>query len=213
MFRLPLQEGQPEGLDACFVGIPMDVGCNYRSGARFGPRAIRNESVLIRYMNVTGAQPFDSLQVADIGDVPIIPYNLEKSHTIISEYFGKIVGAGCIPLTVGGDHSLTYPVLRALSKKHGPMGLVQIDAHPDLCESLSGERYANGTVIRRSIEDGLLDPQKIIQIGLRGSVEAGDIESQFEWAQKQVWYQRPHPSCWNSSITCFQVATFDLVER
>ena len=186
MFRLPLHDGKPEGLDACFVGIPMDTGCNYRSGARFGPRAIRNESVLIRYMNVTGALPFESLRVADIGDVPVIPYNLEKSHAVISEYFRGIVKAGCVPLTVGGDHSLTYPILRALCEKHGKVGLVQVDAHPDLYDTLSGEKYANGTVIRRAIEDGLVDPANTVQIGLRGSLEAGDLESQFEWAQKQV---------------------------
>ncbi len=200
MFRLPLCEGEPTGLDACFVGIPMDTGCNYRSGTRFGPRAIRNESVLIRYMNVTGALPFESLKVADIGDVSIIPYNLEKSHAVIVDYFGRIVGAGCVPLTVGGDHSFTYPVLKALHKKHGVMGLVQVDAHPDLRHTLSGEKLANGTVIRRALEDGLVDPKNIVQIGLRGSLEAGDLESQFEWAQKQVYTRAGTRSICNNNL-------------
>lgn len=187
LFRLPVQEGQPEGLDACFVGIPMDTGCNYRSGARHGPRAIRNESVLIRYMNDRGALPFESLQVADIGDIPIIPYNLERSMATITDYYVRIMEANCIPLAVGGDHSLSYPILRAIKKKHGAVGLVQVDAHPDLNDTLSGEKYANGTVFRRAIEDGLVDPRHMVQIGLRGSIEAGDVETQFKWAQKQVY--------------------------
>ena len=186
LFRLPIQEGSPEGLDACFVGVPSDTGSNYRPGARLGPRAIRNESVLIRYMNITGAMPFESLKVADIGDVPVIPYNLERTMLIITEYYHKIVQANCTPLTMGGDHSITYPVLRALCKKHGPLALVQIDAHPDLHDTLSGEKYASGTVMRRAIEDGLVDTQHMVQIGLRGSMEPGDMETQFEWAQKQV---------------------------
>lgn len=186
LFRLPIQEGQPEGLDACFVGIPMDTGCNYRSGARHGPRAVRHESALIRYMNITGALPFESLRVADIGDVPIIPYNLHRSMQIITEYYHKIMDANCIPLTMGGDHSLSYPVLRAICKKYGAVGLIQIDAHPDFYDTLSGEKYANGTAFRRAIEEGLVDPKHMVQVGIRGSVEQGDVEMQLEWAQKQV---------------------------
>lgn len=207
LFRLPYQEGRPEGLDACFVGIPMDAGCNYRSGARHGPRAVRNESPLIRYMGATGALPYESLQVADIGDVPIVPYNLQRSMLIITEYYERIMKANCIPLTMGGDHSLSYPILRAIQKKHGPVGLVQIDAHADFYDTLSGEKYANGTAFRRAVEDGLVDPKNIFQIGLRGSIDDGDMEMQLEWAQKQVI--PPHPPLispvvgfiWNLRIT------------
>ena len=187
LFRLPIQEGSPEGLDACFVGIPSDYGSNYRPGTRLGPRAIRNESVLIRYMNITGAMPFESLNVADIGDVPVIPYNPERTMLIITEYYHKIVQANCIPLTMGGEHCITYPILKALGKKHGPMALVQIDSHPDFHETKPGEeKYINGRdVLRRAIEDGLVDTQHMVQIGLRGSMEPGDL-AVFEWAQKQV---------------------------
>lgn len=186
LFRLPLQEARPQGLDACFVGIPMDIGANYRSGARHGPRAIRMESALIRYMNITGALPFESINVADIGDVPVIPYNLQRSMTTITDYYNGIMDANCIPLTMGGDHSLTYPILRAIRKKHGPVGLIQVDAHPDLNDTLQGEKYANGTAFRRVLEEGLVDPKHMVQIGLRGSVEERDLETQFEWAQEQV---------------------------
>lgn len=186
LFRLPVQENQPEGLDVCFVGIPMDSGANYRSGARLAPRAIRNESVLIRYMNVTGAVPFDSLQVADIGDVPIVPYNLQRSHEAILSYFKRIMKANCIPLTMGGDHSLSYPILKAIKEKHGPVGLVQIDAHTDLADTMSGEKFANGTTFRRVVEEGFVDPKHMIQIGLRGTLAVEEIETQFEWAQEKV---------------------------
>lgn len=185
LFRLPVQEGQPEGLDACFVGIPMDTGSNYKSGARHGPRAVRHESALVRYMNITGALPFESLNVADIGDVPVVPYNLQKSMLIITEYYRRIMDANCIPLTMGGDHSLSYPILRAIRKKYGPIGLIQIDAHPDFYDTLSGEKYANGTSFRRVVEEGLVDPKHMYQVGLRGSMEKGE-DAQFEWAQKQV---------------------------
>ncbi len=164
----------------------MDTGCNYKSGARMGPRAVRNESSVIRYMNVTGALPFESLQVADIGDVPVIPYNLSRSMKVITQYYRKIMQADCIPLTMGGDHSLSYPILKAISKKHGPVGLIQIDAHPDLYDTLLGEKFANGTTFRRAIEEGLVDPTHMVQVGLRGSMERGDMEMQLQWAQQQV---------------------------
>lgn len=163
----------------------MDTGCNYRSGARHGPRAVRHESALIRYMNITGALPYESLKVADIGDVPIVPYNLQRSMQIITEYYHRIMAANCIPLTMGGDHSLSYPILRAIREKHGPVGVVQIDAHPDFYDTLSGEKYANGTAFRRAVEEGLVDPKHMYQIGLRGSMDKGE-DAQFEWAQKQV---------------------------
>ena len=186
LFRLPVQEGKPEGLDACFIGIPMDTGCNYRSGARHAPRAVRQESFLIQSMNITGALPFESLQVADIGDVPVVPYNLQRSMEIITEYYHRVMAAHCIPLTMGGDHSLSYPILRAIKEKHGAVGLIQIDAHTDFNDTMQGEKLANGTAFCRVLEEGLVDPQHMVQIGLRGSVEPQTVQTQFEWAQKQV---------------------------
>ena len=187
VFRLPIQEDNPNGLDVCFVGIPMDNGCSTRSGTRMGPRAIRHESCMIRPTNGTGASPFESLQVADIGDVPVIPYSLQRTIDVITQYFTKIMAANCIPLAMGGDHTMTYPILRAIKEKHGPVGLVQIDAHHDLLDTSLGEKIAHGTPFRRAIEEGLLDPKMVIQIGLRGSIYSNDHVEIYDWAKEKVW--------------------------
>lgn len=186
LFRLPIQEADPKSLDVCFVGIPMDNGCSYRSGTRHGPRAIRYESSLIRHTNITGATPFESLQVADIGDVPIVPYNMQRTVDNITQYFMGIMDANCTPLTMGGDHTLTYPILRAIKKKHGAVGLIQVDAHSDLADTMSGEKVAHGTPFRRAIEEGLVNPKHMVQIGLRSSVYLGDFKNIFQWAEDKV---------------------------
>jgi guanidinobutyrase len=186
LFRLPVQEAQPEGLDACFVGIPMDIGCSNRSGTRHGPRAIRHESVMIRHIGDLGACPFESLQVADVGDVPVIPYNIQRTIDVITDYFLKIMEANCVPLSMGGDHTMSYPILRAIKKKHGAVGLIQIDAHQDLQDTMLGEKVAHGTPFRRALEEDLVDPKHFVQIGLRSSLNRSDIEEQIVWAQKQV---------------------------
>ena len=186
LFRLPVEDGKPEGLDVCFVGIPMDVGCSNRSGTRHGPRAIRQESVLIRHTNITGAVPFDSLQVADIGDVPVVPYNMQRTIDNITEYFDKIMAVNCTPLSMGGDHTMTYPILRAIKKKYGAVGLIQVDAHGDLEDSMHGEKVAHGTPFKRAIEEELVDPKHFVQIGLRGSMYESDMSEQHEGPQKQV---------------------------
>ena len=186
MMRLPHQENNPEGLDACFVGIPMDIGCSNRSGTRHGPRAIRQESTMQRPVNLTGAAPFESLNVADIGDVPINTYDIKKTMDIITQHYRRILEANCIPLTLGGDHTLTLPILRAMKEKHGPVGFIQVDAHTDLHDTMFGEKIAHGTPFYRALEEGLISPKHMVQIGLRGSVFVSDISDEFEWAQKQV---------------------------
>ena len=190
MMRLPLQENNPEGLSACFVGIPMDIGCSNRSGTRHGPRAIRQESSLLRPVNTTGAGPFESLQVADIGDVPINTYDIHKSLDIITEHYCRILKANCVPLTLGGDHTLTLPILRAMKEKHGAVGFIQVDAHADLAVAMFGEKIAHGTPFRRALEENLINPKHMVQIGLRGGLYGpGEFHDIFEWAQKQVkWY-------------------------
>lgn len=187
MMRLPLQESRPEGLDVCFVGVPTDIACSGKPGSRMAPRAIRTESVTLKPCNMNGAAPFESLQVADIGDIPINTYNLEKTFTIITDYFRRVAQAGCIPLVLGGDHSITLPILRALKEKHGKMGLIQIDAHTDLVDVMSGEKYTHSTPFRRAIEEELLSPQHMVQIGLRGGVySANDFEDIYKWGQELV---------------------------
>jgi guanidinobutyrase len=149
MMRLPMQN-DAAGLDACFVGVPLDTGTSNRPGARFGPRAIRAESALLRPYNMaTRAAPFDSLQVADIGDVAINAFNLSASIGIIEDAYDAILAENCIPLTMGGDHTIALPILRALARKHGPVGMIHVDAHADVNDAMFGEGIAHGTPFRR----------------------------------------------------------------
>lgn len=162
MMRLPTQS-DAEGLDACFVGVPLDIGTSNRSGARFGPRQIRAESCLIRPYNLaTRAAQFDSLQVVDIGDVALNTFNLQESMGIIESAYDEILGHGCKPLTLGGDHTLSLAVLRALHRVHGPVGVVHVDAHADMNDHMFGEPIAHGTPFRRAIEEGLIEPRRML---------------------------------------------------
>ncbi|SFB13445.1 agmatinase [Poseidonocella pacifica] len=197
MMRLPYQE-TAEGLDACFVGIPMDIGTSHRSGTRFGPRHIRAESAMIRPYNMwTKVSPFDSLQIADIGDIAIDTFDLKRSVQIIEEAYDGILRHDVIPLTLGGDHTLSYPVLKAIAKKHGPVGLVHVDAHADINDLMFGEKIAHGTPFRRSHEDQLIDPARVCQIGLRATgYEAGD----FDWPREQGWRVVQAEEIWYKSL-------------
>lgn len=197
MMRLPHQESA-EGLDACFVGIPMDIGTSHRSGTRFGPRHIRAESAMIRPYNMwTKVSPFDSLQVADIGDIAIDTFDLKRSVQIIEERYDELLKHDVIPLTLGGDHTLSYPVLKAIAKKHGPVGLVHVDAHADINDLMFGEEIAHGTPFRRSHEDQLLDPSRVCQIGLRATgYEAGE----FDWPREQGWRVVQAEEIWYKSL-------------
>ena len=147
MMRLPYVPSA-DGLDVCFVGVPLDIGASNRSGTRYGPRQIRSESVLLRPYNMaTRAAPFDRFNVADIGDVPLNTFHLPKSIDIIAEFYAnKILAHDCIPLTMGGDHTLSLPILRAIAQKHGPVGLVHVDAHADINDTMFGEKIAHGTI-------------------------------------------------------------------
>jgi guanidinobutyrase len=197
MMRLPART-TAEGLDACFVGVPMDIGTSNRSGTRFGPRQIRAESALLRPYNMaTRAAPFDSLQVADIGDVPTNPYDLKKSVGIIEAAYDAILAASCRPLTLGGDHTLTLPILRAMRKRHGPVGLIHVDAHADINETMFGEPIAHGTPFRRAVEERLLDPRRAVQIGLRGTGYAAD---DFDWARRQGFRVVQAEECWHKTL-------------
>ncbi len=199
MMRLPVAQSA-QGLDAAFIGVPLDGGTSNRAGARFGPRQIRAESCLLRPYNLaTGAAPFDALQVADLGDVPINPYSLEKSLPLITAFYDAVLAQGCKPLTLGGDHTIALPILRALARRHGPVALVHVDAHADVNDSMFGERIAHGTPFRRAVEEGLLQCNKVFQIGLRGSGYAAD---DFDWPRSQgftvvcahdIWYQSLAP--------------------
>lgn len=198
MMRLPTQD-TAEGLDACFIGIPMDIGTSNRSGTRHGPRAIRAESCMLRPFNMaTGAAPFEKLQVADIGDVAINTFDLKKTVDIISDAYREVLRHGCVPLTMGGDHTLTYPILRAMAEVHGPVALIHIDAHADINDEMFGEKIAHGTPFRRAFDDGLLDNDHVYQIGLRGT---GYSPDDFNWARSQGWTVIQAEECWHKSLT------------
>jgi len=197
MMRLPFAES-PQGLDVAFIGVPLDIGTSNRAGARFGPRQIRAESSLIRPYNMaTGAAPFDTLQVADLGDVPINTYSIDKSMGIIAAFYDRVLASGCKPLTMGGDHTIALPILRALARKHGPVALVHVDAHADINEDMFGEPIAHGTPFRRAVEEGLLDCGKVFQIGLRGTGYAAD---DFDWPRSQGFTIVPAHEVWHQSL-------------
>ena len=198
MMRLPVASS-PQGLDAAFIGVPLDIGTSHRPGARFGPRQIRAESCLIRPYNMaTGAAPFDALQVADLGDVPVNTYHLPKSVDIIEQHYRPIVASGCLPLTLGGDHTIALPILRAMHAHHGPVALIHVDAHADVNPDMFGERLAHGTPFRRAVEEGLLQTHKVWQIGLRGS---GYSAEDFDWPRQQGFNLVPAHEVWWQSLT------------
>lgn len=197
MLRLPVQTSA-EGLDAAFVGVPLDTGTSNRPGARFGPQQIRAESVMVRRYNAsTGAAPFDSLLVADVGDVNVNLYNLPDSCRRIRESYQKIVASGCVPLTLGGDHSITYPILQAVAEKHGPVGLVHVDAHTDTSDMALGEKIYHGTPFRRCVDEGLLDCSRVVQIGIRGSSYA---PNPYKYCWDQGFRVVPAEECWMKSL-------------
>jgi guanidinobutyrase len=197
MMRLPTATSA-EGLDACFVGVPLDTGTSNRAGARFGPRAIRAESCLLRPYNMaTRAAPYDSIQVADIGDVAINTFNLQKSMDIVTEAYDEILAHGCVPLTMGGDHTIVLPILRAMKKKYGPLGVVHVDAHADVNDTMFGEKIAHGTPFRRAIEEGLIDGNRVAQIGLRGT---GYTAEDFDWSRSHGIRVVQAEECWYKSV-------------
>src|SRR5205814_10180585 len=167
------------GVDAAVYGIPFDTATSFRTGPRFGPEAIRSASALLRpYNPALGVDVVEALSIVDYGDVPVSPGDTERTYGQVEEALAPIVEAGVFPLALGGDHSVTLPELRALAKRHGPLALVQLDAHGDTWESYFGQRYFHGTTFKRAVEEGVVDPHASVQAGMRGSLYgAGDIEA------------------------------------
>jgi len=156
-------------LDIALVGVPFDIGVNYRAGARQGPSAVREASRLIRRVHSTsGIAPYDLCNVADVGDAPVNPIDLARSIAMIEAFFAQIHAAGAVPLSIGGDHTVPLPILRAVAKDQ-PVGIFHIDSHADTLDTLADTRINHATTFRRGVEEGLIDPKRTIQIGLRGS--------------------------------------------
>ena len=165
----------PTNLDIAMVGVPFDSAVTNRPGARHGPREVRNQSSLIRRVHhVSKVNPFELCNVGDMGDTPVNPVNLINSLEMIEEFYRPLAEAGVVPLSCGGDHLITLPIFRAIAKDR-PVGMVHFDAHTDTAdEAYNGEKYHHGTPFRRAVEEGLLDPKRTIQIGIRGSMSDDD---------------------------------------
>ncbi len=168
-FRAPYTQDLA-AVDIGIVGVPFDGGVTNRSGARHGPRAVRDQSSMLRRMNgATGIRPFEIARVRDLGDAWIEhPFELAAALEEIAGFFAAVAGAGVVPLSVGGDHSISFPILRAVGAG-GPLGMIHIDAHADTGDDYMGSRIHHGAPFRRAAEAGVLDPARVIQIGLRGT--------------------------------------------
>ncbi len=172
--RLP-HVTDPARLDIALIGVPWDGGTTNRAGARHGPREIRNMSSFMRRVHpVSRIAPYALARVADLGDAPVNPIDLKDSLARIQAFFARVHAAGCLPLSAGGDHLITLPILRAIAAGR-PVGLVHFDAHSDTNDRYFGDnRYTHGTPFRRAVEEGLLDPRRTVQIGIRGSLYGPD---------------------------------------
>ena len=175
--RLPY-EPKPTAADVVVAGAPFDTTASFRSGARFGPEAIRRISSLLRPAHVYHqVRPADILRIVDGGDFPVIPGNTQKSFESITEGLIAWIRQGAVPITLGGDHSVALAELRAIASEHGPVALIQFDAHQDTWDEYWGEKYTHGTPFRRALEEGLIDASRSTQIGMRGTVyHPNDIE-------------------------------------
>ena len=166
--RAPIAESL-DGLDIAMIGVPCDLGVTNRAGARHGPREIRNQSSLMRAYNMsTKVEPYELAKIADVGDVPIDNlFNLDEAVKDIEAYFRKVRTSGAMPLSAGGDHSVTYPILKGLQGDE-PFALIHIDAHTDTWPEFYGSKFHHGAPFRLATDEGIIDPTKTIQIGIRG---------------------------------------------
>ena len=172
----------PQGLDIAMFGVPLDLGSSFRSGARHGPAQVREMSRLIREVNYsTKIAPFDLCDIADIGDAPVNSLDLDASLLSIQQFVQTVLSADARPLAVGGDHTISLPILRSMAAAE-PLAIIQVDAHSDTQDLMLGTKYASGTPFRRAIEEGLIDPRKTVQVGVRGTLFRAD---ELDWALAQ----------------------------
>ena len=180
-FLRTLRHDITEDVDIGLVGVPFDLGLNYRTGARQGPSAVREASRLIRRTHPSsGIKPFEIANVADLGDAPVNPMSKDKSIEQIQAFFDELTAKGIIPIAVGGDHTIPLPILRAVAGDR-PAGILHIDAHADVLDSLCDDKINHATFMRRALEEGLVDKDRVIQIGMRGSrFSADDVKYSYD---------------------------------
>jgi agmatinase len=170
------------GVDVAIVGAPIDELVSDRPGARFGPRAIRAASCPPGPHLEAGVDAFATLRIVDYGDAPVIPAEPLRSHEAIERLVGEVVDAGAVPIVLGGDHSIAEPDVRAVAARHGPVGLVHFDTHTDTGTEVFGAERSHGTPMYRLVEDGHVDPNRYVQIGLRGY---WPTEAEFAWQEER----------------------------
>jgi guanidinopropionase len=181
--RLPLFR-DPADVEIGMVGVPWDGGTTNRPGARHGPRQMRDLSTMMRRIHhVTGVSPYELAKCGDLGDASVNPASLDDSLVRIEKFYAKLHAAGAVPLSAGGDHLITLPIMRGIRKGLPPLGMVHFDAHSDTWDTyFGGYKYTHGTPFRRAVEEGLLDPKRVVQIGIRGSMYKPDDN---QWAVDQ----------------------------
>lgn len=168
-----------DGVDVAFVGLPFDTGASFRTGARFGPKAIREGSLTLRphYSSAQRVAIFERVSAIDYGDVPVVPGFTDRSYQKMTETLRLVHAAGAVPIGFGGDHSVLLPELRAAAEVHGPLALILFDAHADTVNDDSGEKYTHGTPVRRAVDEGLIDPERSTLMGVRGGMShAGELD-------------------------------------
>jgi guanidinopropionase len=194
LLRRPLAKN-PSGVDIALIGVPYDGATENRPGARHGPREIRNMSSMIRTIHhVTRLNPYELCNIADLGDVNFLnPFDQQQCFADITKFYSKICAAGAVPLSVGGDHSISFPILRAVAAER-PVGMVHIDAHTDTSDHEFGHKFTHGTPFRRAMEEGLLDPKRTIQIGIRGAQNSEESWHGSEDAGIRIMYMEEFTS-------------------
>ncbi|MFC4766318.1 agmatinase [Effusibacillus consociatus] len=186
--RLPYIDQLDDQMDFVIAGIPFDSGQSFRTGARFGPSAIRDFSILLRpYNPEQDINLFEYVSGVDYGDLPVVPGYIAETYDKIVEGLYPIVDRGILPIVLGGDHSITLGELRAIAKKHGPVAVVHFDAHSDTWDSYFGQKYNHGTPFRRAVEEGLLDVSRSIQVGMRGGLYAPEDLQDARELGFEVW--------------------------
>lgn len=186
-YRLPANSPIEE-LDVPIIGVPFDTGASFRVGARFGPRAIREASSLLRpYNRILGVDPYKVLKIDDAGDLTVSPYDPIGALTTISDHYRPLFADGKTPLTFGGDHSITLPILRAAAERHGPIAMIQFDSHLDTWGAYFGMEYTHGSFAIRAIEEGLILPAASTQVAIRGMLFGPeDIERSESWGLRTI---------------------------